>query len=128
LYINKNENFTKIINNHFASPDVRYIGCFKDKQHNRAFPHALNTAPSMSFIQCKQSAENMHNKYFALQHGLTMKQNGFNKIDIDTLDRTAKSYCYTGPIGTKFDRYGIAKDCPINGGEFTNQVYELIKI
>ena len=115
VYIYKNENFpTNIIktnqNPHYITLDTKYIGCYKDQQHTRALPRAINTAPSMSFQQCKESAQNIHDKYFSLQHGLD-----------------GKAYCYTGPINTQYYKYGSANNCPIDGGEFTNQVYELVK-
>jgi hypothetical protein len=113
FYINEKfvtDNIKIYQNPHYITSDTKYIGCYKDQQHRRAFLRALNTSPSMSFQQCKESAQNIHDKYFSLQHGFD-----------------GKAYCYTGPKNTEYYKYGSVNNCPLDGGEFTNQIYELIK-
>jgi len=83
--------------------DSKYLGCYKDTSV-RAIPNQVNNAPNMNKEQCENVAKKLNHKYYSLQSG---------------------GFCFTGPDGTDYAKYGRAEGCPENGGPWENQVYEI---
>ena len=84
--------------------DSKYLGCYKDTAV-RAMPNQVNNYPNMmTNEECENVAKKLNHKYYSLQYG---------------------GFCFTGPDGTDYAKYGRAEGCPENGGPWENQVYEI---